>query len=89
MNKKQMIETVATRTGLPKAQVEKTIDSLVEVVGETLKSGDTVAIANFGTFKVKTVAARSGVMKGKEWSSPESKSVSFKPYSHLTDTIKG
>lgn len=89
MNKKGLVDAVASRCCFPKAQVEKVVDSLTEVIGETLKNGDTVAIANFGTFKTKDVAARSGKMKGKEWSTPATKSASFKPFDNLNKTVRG
>jgi Bacterial DNA-binding protein len=38
MTKQQLSERVAAKTQLPKAQVEVVVDSVIEVIAETLKS---------------------------------------------------
>ena len=52
MNKSELIEQIAKRSGLPLAGSRKALDALLETVGEALASGDRVQLVGFGTFKV-------------------------------------
>ena len=44
MNKSELIEAVAERADVPKAQAARVFDALVESVGDALANGDQVAI---------------------------------------------
>ncbi|MET3961897.1 nucleoid DNA-binding protein [Marmoricola sp. OAE513] len=59
-NKKELIEKVAARGDLTKADVERVVDGLLDEIGAALGAGDSVAIAGFGTFEVRHRAARKG-----------------------------
>ncbi len=61
MNKSQLIDAVASDSGLTKADTARTIDSLLDTVTRTLKKGDEVSITGFGKFSVVKRAARQGV----------------------------
>jgi DNA-binding protein HU-beta len=61
MNKSQLIEAVASDSGLSKADSARAIESLVDTVTKTLKKGDEVGITGFGKFSVVKRAARQGV----------------------------
>jgi len=61
MNKSQLIEAVATDSGLTKADSARAIESFIDTVGKSLKKGDEVAITGFGKFSVVKRAARKGV----------------------------
>ena len=58
MNKGEFVAALAEKTGLKKDEAKKAVDSFVEVVTETLKSGDKVQLIGFGTFDVRERAAR-------------------------------
>ena len=60
MNKSELIEQIAKRSGLPLAGSRKALDALLETVGEALASGDRVQLVGFGTFEVSERAAREG-----------------------------
>jgi DNA-binding protein HU-beta len=60
MNKAELIDAVTGQTGLPKADVTRTVDAIFDSITAALKSGDTVSLLGFGTFVVKSRAARSG-----------------------------
>ena len=60
MNKTELIEDVATRTGLTKKDAGAAVDALFEAVTEALARGDRVQLVGFGTFEVRRRAARSG-----------------------------
>jgi DNA-binding protein HU-beta len=61
MNKSQLIEAVASDSGLSKTDSARAIESLVDTVTKTLKKGDEVSITGFGKFSVVKRAARQGV----------------------------
>jgi DNA-binding protein HU-beta len=61
MNKSQLIEAVASDSGLSRSDSARAIDSLIDTVARTLKKGDEVSITGFGKFSVVKRAARQGV----------------------------
>ena len=60
MNKTQLIDVVALKTGMKKAQAEAAVNAVNEAIAEALAAGDKVQIIGFGTYEVKTRAARDG-----------------------------
>ena len=60
MNKTQLIDVVATKTGLKKKDAEAAVNAVNEAITEALKAGDKVQIIGFGTYEVKQRAAREG-----------------------------
>jgi DNA-binding protein HU-beta len=61
MNKTQLIDAVASDSGLSKADSARAVESLLGTVSKTLKKGDDVSITGFGKFSVVKRAARQGV----------------------------
>jgi len=63
MNKAQLIDEVAGRSGMSKKAVGAILDGILEVVTETLATGEyggDVALIGFGTFQVNDRPARMG-----------------------------
>ena len=60
MNKTQLIDVVATKTGLKKKEADAAVSATIEAIAEALKAGDKVQLIGFGTFEVKERAAREG-----------------------------
>ena len=61
MNKSELIEAIAQQAGLTKTDAGKAVDAFTAVVKDALKSGDSIALVGFGTFKVAERAARQGL----------------------------
>lgn len=61
MNKVELIQAVSDKTGMARAEAEKALSAVVEVITEQLKNGNEVTITGFGSFSVSHRAARSGV----------------------------
>ena len=61
MNKTELIDAVAEKSGLTKADSKKAIDAITAAITGALKSGDKVALVGFGTFSVKENPAREGI----------------------------
>lgn len=60
MNMSELIDHVASEAGLEKAQARRAVDAFVSAISGAAKSGDSVALAGFGQFKVKDSPARQG-----------------------------
>ena len=60
MNRQELIAALADKTGSSKADADRSIAALIEVVTNSLKKGDNVQLVGFGTFEVRKRAARNG-----------------------------
>ncbi len=60
MNRAELIDALADKTGSSKADAGRNIAALIDIVTATLKKGDNVALVGFGTFEVRKRAARTG-----------------------------
>lgn len=60
MNKAELVADVADRAGLTKKDAEKAVNAVVDTIEGALTKGDKVSLVGFGTFEVRTRAARSG-----------------------------
>lgn len=85
ISKGNLIDIVAEKTGVKKADTKAVIDATVEQIKTELVAGNKVALAAFGTFEVRTRAERVGrnPRSGEEMVVPASKNVGFKAGSAL------
>ena len=60
MTKQEMVEELAASLGMPKAQVRRMVDALVDTVTKTLVRGEKVQLSGLGTFEVRRRNARPG-----------------------------
>ena len=60
MNKGELIDSVAMRAGLSRADATKAVDAFGDSVTANLAAGGQVSLVGFGTFRVKARAARAG-----------------------------
>lgn len=60
MSKQQLVEMMASKAGLTKADAARALDAFMESVTETLKKGDKVSLVGFGTFVTSKREARTG-----------------------------
>lgn len=60
MNKADFINAVADKAGMTKADAERAVEAVFGVVKGALKAGDNISLVGFGTFTVRTRAARTG-----------------------------
>ena len=61
MNKAEFIREIAFKADLSLKDAQKAFDSMVEVVASTLKKGDKIILAGFGTFELRQKKERWGV----------------------------
>ncbi len=60
MNKAELVTEVSERANLSKKDAERAVTAMVESIEEALKKGERVSLVGFGTFEVRTRAARTG-----------------------------
>ena len=60
MNKTQLIDAMAEKSGLSKADSKKALEAFIGATTDSLKGGDRVALVGFGSFSVNERAARTG-----------------------------
>jgi DNA-binding protein HU-beta len=91
MNRQELIEALATKTGSTKVDADRSIAALIEIVTATLKKGDNVALVGFGTFEVRKRAARNGrnPATGEAMKIKASKAPAFKAGATLKATVNG
>ena len=61
MNKAELIEAIATETGLSKADSKRAIEAFTGTVTAQLKKGNSVRLIGFGTYSVRKRKARKGI----------------------------
>ena len=89
MNKAELINAVAEKTGLSKKDTETAVTASIEVITESLAQGEKVQLVGFGSFEVKSRAARIGrnPRTKEEIKIPASKLPVFKAGKALKDTV--
>ena len=60
LTKAQIVESVQNHIGLPKNRSSEIAETLLEIIKDTLASGEDVLISNFGKFCVKEKRERKG-----------------------------
>ncbi len=60
MNKSQLIDAIAEKSGVSKVNAKKSIDAFIDVASNTLRQGDKITISGFGSFEVTKKPARVG-----------------------------
>ncbi len=90
MNKVDLINKVAEKSGLKKKDVEAAVNAFLDSISEALSEGDKVQLIGFGTFETRTRKARSGrnPQTGEVISIPESSVPAFKPGNKLKEATK-
>ncbi len=90
MNKAELIDAIASHSGLTKADAKKALDAFIGSTTDALKKGDRVALVGFGSFSVSKREERKGrnPQTGKEITIPAKKVVKFKAGAELADVVK-
>ena len=89
--KTTLIEKIAEKDNQPPSQAKKTIESLIEIIKETLASGEDIMITGFGRFQVNEKAPRKGrnLATGEAMIIEKKRVVTFKCSGGLRDRVNG
>ena len=60
MTKDDLIKRIAEQAGLTKDNAKKAFDAVFQIITESLKNEEPIAISGFGTFKITKRAATKG-----------------------------
>ena len=91
MNRKELIDELATKTGCSKAEAERDLGAMLDIISDTLKTGDSLSLVGFGTFEVRSRAARTGrnPKTGEELKIQAAKVPAFKAGATLKAAVNG
>lgn len=89
MRKPELIAAIVNDTQQPRRDVERTVNSLLEVITAELAKGGDVALIGFGTFSIKKREARDGrnPQTGEPMKIAAAKLPAFKAGSKLKDAV--
>ena len=89
MTKQELVEKMAAKSGLTKADSERALNAFQEVVSEELSKGGKVTMTGFGTFATSKRAAREGrnPRTGEPVKIAARNAVTFKAGSALKDAV--
>lgn len=90
MNKSELVNSLSEETQFSKKDVARVIDSLARIVQRTLKKGDKLQWAGFGTFTVSKRPARKGINPStkERIDLPEIHVPRFKAGKNLRETVR-
>ena len=89
MTKSELIDAIAEKSGLSKADATQALAATLESITDALKAGEKVALIGFGTFSVSPRAARTGKnpQTGEAIAIPASNATKFKAGQQLKDAV--
>ena len=90
MNKSDLVDAVASKADMSKAEAGRAVDAVLGSVGDALGNGDSVSLVGFGTFSVRHRTARMGrnPQTGATMQIAASKVPGFKAGKALKDKVK-
>lgn len=89
MNKAELIDAMASESGLTKADAKRALESFVNATSGALKTGDRISLVGFGSFSVSKREARIGrnPQTGKEIKIGAKNVIRFKAGADLTEKV--
>jgi len=60
MNKGEFVEALADRLDVSRAQADRSMSAVLEIISERMAAGEKVSFTGFGSFEVSQRAARTG-----------------------------
>lgn len=89
MNKKELTEAAASQNRITRAEAEKVLKSLTEIVTKALANGEKVVLPGLGTFEISERPERDGrnPRTGEMIKIAAAKTVKFKPGKALKESI--
>ena len=89
MNKTELISAMSEKTGTTKKAADTLLNAFLDVVTDELKNGGSIQLVGFGSFDIKTRAARKGhnPQTKEEIKIPACKSIAFKAGKGLKEIV--
>lgn len=89
MSKQQLVDMIAEKAGLTKADAARALEATTSSITDALRKGEKVALVGFGTFATSKRAARTGrnPKTGETVNIAARTTVSFKAGSKLKEAV--
>jgi integration host factor beta subunit len=89
MKKADLVDAIAGKVSVPKAQVQQMVEDVFELISDALTKGEKIDLRGFGTFSVRDSAARTGrnPQTGAAIEIPARRVPGFKPGKELKDRV--
>ena len=89
MKKVELVEAIATKAGLTKADATRALNATFETISDVLAKGDRVPLIGFGTFAVSKRSGRTArnPRTGEAIKIPARRAVTFKVGSALKEKV--
>ena len=90
MTKADIVGKIAEQTGMEKHDVQSTVEAFMRSIRDGLESGENVYLRGFGSFVVKTRAAKTGrnILAKQSIQIPAHNIPSFKPAKEFVENVK-
>ncbi|MEE2920065.1 MAG: HU family DNA-binding protein [Bacteroidota bacterium] len=90
MTKADIVSQISDQTGMEKGDVQVTVEAFMRAVRSNLERGENVYLRGFGSFVVKTRAAKTGrnILAKKAIQIPAHNIPSFKPSKDFVENVK-
>lgn len=90
MTKADLVNTISDKLGFEKTDTQRIIEAFMQEIKSSLYQEDNVYLRGFGSFVIKTRAAKTGrnISKNTSIKIPAHNIPSFKPSKMFTDKIK-
>ncbi len=90
MTKADIVANISEKLGLEKNDVQATLESFMDEVKDSLENGDNVYLRGFGSFVIKTRAAKTGrnISKNTTINIPAHNIPAFKPAKTFLEGVK-
>jgi DNA-binding protein HU-beta len=89
MKKADLVDAIAGKANVPKAQAQTIVEDVFELISDAMAKGDKIDLRGFGTFSVRDSAARTGrnPQTGEPIQIPARRVPGFKPGKELKDRV--
>ncbi|HEY8888926.1 MAG TPA: HU family DNA-binding protein [Clostridium sp.] len=93
MNRQELINAIAEKTGFSKKDTEISLKATLEVIEDAVTEGLKVQIVGFGSFEKKATKGTSGTIqfgdrKGETWTTEDSFKVAYSCGKAFSDKVK-
>lgn len=90
MTKAELVNTISNKLGTEKNDTQKVIEAFMQEIRTSMYNGDNVYLRGFGSFIIKTRAAKTGrnISKNTAVQIPAHNIPAFKPAKSFVDKVK-
>ena len=90
MTKAELVNTISSKLGIEKNDTQKVIEAFMQEIRTSMYNGDNVYLRGFGSFVIKTRAAKTGrnISKNTGINIPAHNIPAFKPSKTFVEKVK-